>query len=102
VGAYLAGLGFTWLLMMARVRFVTWPFHPVGYAISSSWSMNCLWMPILIAWLAKLVITRYGGHRAFQRAIPFALGLVLGEFVIGSIWTIIGIVLQIDTYSFWV
>ncbi len=102
VGAYLAGLGFTWLLMMARVRFVTWPFHPVGYAISSSWSMNCLWMPIFIAWLAKLIITRYGGHRAFQRAIPFALGLVLGEFVIGSLWTIIGIALQINTYSFWV
>ncbi len=102
VGAYLMGLAFTWLLMMARVRFVTWPFHPVGYAISSSWSMNCLWMPIFIAWLAKLIITRYGGHRSFQAAIPFALGLVLGEFVIGSLWTILGIALQIDTYSFWV
>ncbi|MGD9494978.1 MAG: DUF6785 family protein [Armatimonadota bacterium] len=102
VAAYAVGVGFTWLLMFLRVNFVNWPFHPVGYAISSSWSMNCLWLPILIAWLAKLIITRYGGYRSFQTAIPFALGLVLGEFIVGSLWCIIGIMLQINTYSFWV
>jgi len=102
VGAYLVGFGFTLLLMVLRINFMSWPFHPVGYAISSSWSMNCLWLPIFIAWAAKLLITRYGGHRAFQRAIPFALGLVLGEFIVGSIWCIIGITMGIDTYSFWV
>ncbi|MEA3401528.1 MAG: DUF6785 family protein [Armatimonadota bacterium] len=102
VGAYVVGIGFTWLLMVLRINFVNWPFHPVGYAISSSWSMNCLWLPILIAWAAKWVITHYGGHRAYQRAIPFALGLVLGEFIVGSLWCIIGIALGIDTYSFWV
>ena len=52
--------------------------------------------------LAKLIITRYGGHRAFMRASPFALGMVLGEFIIGSLWCIIGIALGISTYSFWV
>lgn len=102
VAAYAVGLGLTWLLMVARVQFPNWPLHPVGYAISGSWSMNCLWLPIFIAWLAKLSITRYGGHRAFVKAIPFALGLVLGEFIIGSIWTILGIALGISTYSFWV
>ncbi len=102
VGAYGVGLGLTWLLMFARINFGSWPMHPVGYAISGSWSMNCLWLPIFIAWLAKLLITRYGGHRAFMRAIPFALGLVLGEFIIGSLWCILGIALGISTYSFWV
>lgn len=102
IGAYTVGFAFTLLLMFLRVNFIWWPFHPVGYAISSSWSMNCLWLPIFIAWLVKAVILRYAGYKAFQEAIPFALGLVLGEFVIGSLWTIIGIVLQINTYSFWV
>jgi hypothetical protein len=64
--------------------------------------MNCLWLPIFIAWLVKTVILRYFGFKAFEHAIPFALGLVLGEFLVGSLWTIIGIVLQINTYSFWV
>lgn len=100
--AYAVGLGLTWLLMFARINFGSWPMHPVGYAISGSWSMNCLWLPIFIAWLAKLLITRYGGHRAFMRAIPFALGMVLGEFIIGSLWCILGVALGISTYSFWV
>ena len=102
LGAYAVGFLFTWLLMTLRVNFIWWPFHPVGYAISSSWSMNCLWLPILIAWAIKAIILRYFGFKSFQAAIPFALGLVLGEFVVGSLWTILGIVLQVNTYSFWV
>jgi hypothetical protein len=102
VGAYGVGYLFTLALMALRVRFVWWPFHPVGYAISSSWSMNCLWLPIFIAWAAKATILKYGGFRVFQQAIPFALGLVLGEFIIGSVWTLIGIIWQIQTYAFWV
>ena len=102
LGAYGVGFLFTLLLMFLRVNFIWWPFHPVGYAISSSWSMNCLWLPIFIAWLAKLLMLRYGTFKLFQAAIPFALGLVLGEFIIGSLWCILGIVLQIHTYSFWV
>ncbi len=100
--AYGVGLGLTLTLMALRLRFTWWPFHPVGYAISASWSMNCLWMPLLIAWLAKLMIIRYGGFKMYRAAIPFALGLILGEFVVGSLWTILGIALQIHTYSFWV
>jgi hypothetical protein len=102
IGAYGTGFLFTLALMFLRVNFVWWPFHPVGYAISSSWSMNCLWLPILIAWAIKATILRYGGYKMFQGAIPIALGLVLGEFVVGSIWTLIGIILQINTYAFWV
>jgi hypothetical protein len=100
--AYLVGLTFTLALMALRVRFVWWPFHPVGYAISSSWSMNCLWMPILIAWATKLLVTRYAGPKAFHRMIPMALGLILGEFIIGSLWCLLAVILQKTTYSFWV
>ncbi|MBM3474391.1 MAG: hypothetical protein FJX75_14100 [Armatimonadetes bacterium] len=100
--AYVVGLCFTLGLMALRVRFVWWPFHPVGYAISSSWSMNCLWMPILIAWLIKILVMRYAGPKTFHRIIPLALGLILGEFIVGSLWCILGIALQRSTYSFWV
>jgi len=102
LGAYAVGMAFTLVLMALRMRFVWWPFHPVGYAISSSWSMNCLWMPLLIAWIAKVVVTRYSSSNVFRSLIPLALGLILGEFVIGSLWCLLGIALQINTYSFWV
>jgi uncharacterized membrane protein YraQ (UPF0718 family) len=34
-------------------------------------------------------------------AVPLFLGLILGEMVMGSIWSLIGIVFNIPTYSFW-
>jgi hypothetical protein len=100
--AYVVGFLFTLALMTLRVRFVWWPFHPVGYAISSSWSMNCLWLPIFIAWLAKWVMLRYAGFKVFRRAISFALGLVLGEFIVGAAWLLAGIIFNFNAYAFWV
>ncbi|MGB9597747.1 MAG: DUF6784 domain-containing protein [Candidatus Poribacteria bacterium] len=46
-------------------------------------------------------VLKYGGLKAFRNAIPFFLGLILGEFVVGSLWTIIGVIFGIQTYAFW-
>jgi hypothetical protein len=95
------GFGIALLLNMLRVRLPWFPFHPVGYAVSNSWSLSLLWLPLMIAWAIKLIILRYGGLPAYRRALPFFLGLILGECVLGSLWAIIGIALGIPTYSFW-
>lgn len=100
VATCLGGL-FTLLLGAMRSRFTWWLWHPVGYATCSSWSMGKLWACIFLAWLAKSLITRYGGAKAYQRAIPFFVGLVMGEFVVGSLWGILGAVLQMPVYHFW-
>ena len=96
------GFLFTILLMVARMRFFWWPFHPAGFAITTSWGMNIIWSCLFISWLIKLIILKYGGLRVHRQAIPFFLGLILGEFTAGSLWTIIGIVFGIQTYGFWV
>lgn len=96
------GFSFTVLLMALRMRFEWWPFHPVGYAVSSSWSLNQIWLPVMVAWAVKLLLLRYGGLKLYRDALPFFLGLILGEFVVGSLWTIIGIALGIPSYGFWV
>jgi hypothetical protein len=98
------GLGtfFTFFLMVMRMKFFWWPFHAVGYAVSGAddWCMNWLWASLVISTIAKWIILRQGGIRAHRRAIPFFLGLVLGEFVVGSIWSIIGLSLGIRTFPF--
>jgi hypothetical protein len=88
-------------LQAMRVRFTWWPFHPLAYAVTASWEINLVWLPLFIAWLLKVIILRYGGRGGFQRSIPFFLGLMLGQFVIGSLWNIWGIIVQIPTYQFW-
>jgi hypothetical protein len=85
-----------------RMQLPWFPFHPVGYATATSWSMNVLWMPLGIAYFLKLAVLRYGGYSNFQRLIPGAIGLILGEFVTGGLWTIYGILRQVPTYGFWV
>jgi hypothetical protein len=84
------------------MRFFWWPFHPAGYAITTSWGMNIIWSCLFFSWLIKSVILKYGGLKIHRQAIPFFLGLILGEFTVGSLWTIIGIVFGVQTYGFWV
>jgi len=92
VGIFLIGLGFTLFLNVMKMRFIWWPFHPAGYAVSSTHGGHLLWFSVLLSWTAKLLILRYGGLRAYRKALPFFFGLILGDFVLASFWTIIGIV----------
>lgn len=101
VEAIVAGFGLTIVLNTLRMRLAWFPFHPVGYAVSSSWSMNLLWMSLLVAWALKGLMLRYGGLRMYRRALPFFMGLILGECVVGGGWLLTGVVLGIRTYAFW-
>ncbi len=99
--AMAGGFAITMLLAAARTSFVGWPFHPVAYAISASWSIHLVWMPMIIAWVAKFSIMRYGGLRLYRQALPFFFGLILGESVIGCGWTFMSLILHVPNYSFW-
>jgi len=99
--AIVVGFLFAAFLQAMRVRFFWWPFHPLAYAVSGSWEMNLLWLPLFIAWLTKVVLLRYGGMRTFSAALPFFYGLILGQFIPGSLLNIWGIITQNPTYQFW-
>ena len=96
------GLCFTLVMNMLRLRLPWFPFHPVGYAVSGSWSLSLLWLPLMIAWGVKMVLLRYGGLRAYRQALPFFFGMILAEcLLLGSLWALIGIAFHISTYAFW-
>jgi len=91
VGGLFVGVGLfiTVALFALRDQFVSWPFHPVGYAIAGTRSMAAQWFPFLIAWLCKTLILRYGGPKSYRQALPFFLGLVVGDFINGGLYTFI-------------
>ena len=95
------GFGIAFLLQLLRVRFPWWPLHPLAFAVTSSWEINLVWGPLFLAWLFKSLILRYGGRGGFHKALPFFIGLMLGQFVVGSIWNIYGISVGLPTYQFW-
>ena len=77
-----------------------WSLHPIGYAISGTYTMNIFWLSFMISWAIKWMILKQGGLRIYRRATPFFFGLILGEFIMGSLWSILAIVFQTPMYSF--
>jgi len=86
------GVLMTVFLTTMRTAFFWWPLHPLGYALSGSWSTIQFWFPCLLAWLFKSVILRYGGMKVYGQARPFFLGLVLGEFGIAVLFVLLNAV----------
>lgn len=98
-----AGVGFTFtaFMLMMRVRFLWWPLHPVGYVISGRWGVGRLLFPLVIASAAKWATLKFRGLRGYRRSIPFFLGLIIGDFVLGSVWATISLIFHIPMYVFW-
>ena len=94
------GLATTLLLQVIRMRFTGWPFHPLGLAVSGSWTMNTIWLPMLIAWAVKASLLRYGGLRSYRTALYFFMGLILGDYLPGCLWPIVGWIVGANAYSF--
>lgn len=95
------GAGLTLLLQSLRTRFAWFPLHPVGYALSSTYTSTFLWSTALITWAFKSVWMRYTGLKGYHRAAPFFLGLLLGEFVAGSVVSLVGMAMGVRLSMFW-
>ena len=86
------GFAFAVSLLLLRWRFIQWPLHPVGYVVSSWWTFTGLWFPLLISWTIKRVLLSTGGVRLYRRSIPFFIGLVIGDVIVASIISILGLI----------
>ncbi len=97
------GGGITGLLMFLRAQFLWWPFHPIGFVIGPIWLMDRLWFTVLLAWLIKACILKYGGLRGYRRARPLFLGLILGQFTCNGFWILIDLLTgQKGNSIFWI
>ncbi|MEI6432549.1 MAG: DUF6784 domain-containing protein, partial [bacterium] len=52
--------------------------------------IKMLWLSIFIGWACKSLIARYGGMMGYLGAMPFFLGLILGDVINAVIWIVIG------------
>lgn len=98
--AVLFGLATTLGLAFFRAKFVWFPLHPAGYGVSSNWSINLFWFSILVSWAIKVSVLRCGGLPLLRRVQPFFLGVILGDFVVGTLWMLRGTLLGVPTYKF--
>lgn len=82
-----AGCVVTVLLMHLKLRFPMWPLHPVAFPLAFSWSIDSMVPAIILAWVVKVLLLRYGGLRAHRRALPFFIGLLAGSAVLSMVQT---------------
>ena len=85
-----AGAGVVLLAFVARTRLLWFNIHPAGMLVASSWAMYMLWFSLMIGWMIKAPLMRYGGVRAYRVLLPFFLGLILGDCLNALGWVAIG------------
>lgn len=93
------GAAFALFLTIMRARFLWWPFHPIGYGLAVSYAMDYFWFCALIGWACKGLSIRYGGIKFYRMMLPLFIGLILGDYVTASAWTLIGWILGVTTYK---
>ena len=94
------GVVITLILSAMRAAYFWWPLHPLGYALSGSWSTVIFWFPCLVAWMLKALSLRYGGMSFYVRCRPFFLGLVIGEFGMACILVLLSVWFKIPPPAF--
>lgn len=82
--------GITGLLSAARMIWLGFPLHPLGFAIAFTSAMNSMWSSIAVAYLVKSLGLRFGGVQLVTRKLrPFFVGLFVGELLMIMVWGII-------------
>ena len=79
-----------------------WPLHPAGYPLAVSFAIDYFWFPFLISWSLKSIILKLRGIRDYQQAVPFFFGSILGDFVVGSLWMVFGMLAQQHVYTIFI
>lgn len=97
---FLGGIVFTSFLFCMRHIFPWWPFHPAGYALAMAFGAEYYWSCLLIASILKWATLRYGGFKAYRYLLPLAFGIIIGEYLIGAMWSVISVHLGQCIYDF--
>lgn len=69
--------------------------------MATSWGISYMWAAALTVWIIKSIILRYGGLQAYRKSVPFFVGLVIGDYIVACVWSIVGAALGIPIYRFY-
>jgi hypothetical protein len=83
-GAVAAGV-----MAFGAARWSGWPFVPIGLLVATTWFGFIAWYSIMVGWLAKVLILRFGGASFYAKLRPAFIGLIVGESFAVGIWIVI-------------
>jgi hypothetical protein len=68
------------LLLYFRQRNFWLP-HPIGLVMWVNPTMRSFWFSIMLGWLFKTLVSRYGDQNTYRQFRNFFIGLIVGELV---------------------
>lgn len=87
------------LFYIANLKISWWPFHPVGFVLAQIRMFDWLWLPMGIAAVSKSLMLRSGGLKLYKRAMPFFVGLVVGDYTASGVLTLISWLTKMPMYK---
>ncbi len=101
VAMSMVGVGLSVVLGLnyLRFQFPGFPLNPMGYALAMNFGVDYYWFGLLVAWLLKFGVQRGMGLKGYRQLHLTALGVILGEFTIETLWAGIAIFTRMATYS---
>ena len=91
IGFAVTGAAIMFGLLLAFQRFYWWPIHPIGFLTMYSSAMRILWFSFFLGWLCNQLTIRYGGVVLFKRVRLLFVGLILGDFLMGGVFALLGL-----------
>ena len=90
-GFMLLGAFLVFLVVGIRRIWMGFLFHPLGIVVGASWPIFSVWGSLMLGWLAKFLVLRYGGAGLYTKLKSLALGIAIGD--------ILGIVIEMIVLS---
>lgn len=91
---WLIGAGVTATLQVLTWRLSWWPFVPIGFLVAGTYTFIAqAWFSLMIGWVAKVLILRFGGAGFYQRTSALFVGLIFGEAFAAAVWLVINMLL---------
>jgi hypothetical protein len=88
-GNMLSGAITVGLMQAMRLRFTWFPLSPLAYCfvMGPGWASDRYGFSILLGWAIKAATVRMGGRKAFEVLRFGALGIIVGDAAVLSVWT---------------
>jgi hypothetical protein len=80
-------------LLFFRQSFFWLP-HPIGLIMLVNPLMRTYWFSILLGWMAKALVTKYGNKETYAKVRCGFIGLIVGELVIVAVAMVLSLILD--------
>ena len=100
-GSILVGALMVFAVVTLRRFWYACPLHPIGLVIATSFPIFLVWGSLMIGWLAKIIVLRYGGSQLYKKLKPVAIGFILGDVLGFGMQMFFQLVLGTEAWRTW-